>query len=436
MSQNVKDVTMSTKVKIKNYQSIKETEVTVDGFTIIIGKNNIGKSAVLRAIEGALTNQSGSDFIREGTKQTEVHFEHKDLVIDWKKGAKTSYVINGETYSALNRAVPEPILKAGFTKMEVGDHKLTPQIAPQHDPLFLLDMPGAVVTEILAALYNLNTLSKADELCQKELRGQKSMLKTREMDLTTVQGKLDSFNGFDAVKLETTELLRINADITKLQAEIAYIQDKESELTHLQDRVKALDTVHKVHVPQYDECEKTDEDLEWLIDRINQFNRLISRLSSLKPIQTFSVPEVNETLLTEVTYLENALNKLQAIQKHVDILNVANTLKIPEINDTIVKETTWLSITEDSVKKCKNRCTNIKELLEFLKKNGVSDLFNQISDMQKDSQGLLTLETDFMLTAKSAKDLRDQIRGITETLNSVNKDLGEYKSCPACGKAI
>ena len=50
---------MATKVNIKNYQSIKDVSFEVDGFTVIIGKNNIGKSAIIRALEAPLANQAG-----------------------------------------------------------------------------------------------------------------------------------------------------------------------------------------------------------------------------------------------------------------------------------------------------------------------------------------------------------------------------------------
>ena len=172
-----------TEITIKNFQSIKKLKFTIDGFTVIVGKNNIGKSAIIRAIKSALTNQSGNEFIRRGEKYTEVKIKKDKLNIEWKKGASTTYKINDQNFSKLNRAIPQPLIDAGFNKMEIGDQKISPIIASQFQPLFLINKNGGVITDVLANLYKIDTLSIADDLCLKELRSQKSFLKTREEDL-------------------------------------------------------------------------------------------------------------------------------------------------------------------------------------------------------------------------------------------------------------
>ena len=49
-----------TRVLIKNFRSIKEAEITLGHCTVLIGPNNVGKTAILDAIRIALTRRWGS----------------------------------------------------------------------------------------------------------------------------------------------------------------------------------------------------------------------------------------------------------------------------------------------------------------------------------------------------------------------------------------
>ena len=66
------------KVTVENFQSIKRAEIDVDGFTVITGPNNSGKTALMRAIRGAFQNAPGSAFIRHGEKECRVEVDLGD----------------------------------------------------------------------------------------------------------------------------------------------------------------------------------------------------------------------------------------------------------------------------------------------------------------------------------------------------------------------
>ena len=66
-------------------------ELEFEGFATIVGKNFIGKSATLRAINAALTNRSGTDFIRWGEKVCEVRIITRDYDILWHKESGNNY---------------------------------------------------------------------------------------------------------------------------------------------------------------------------------------------------------------------------------------------------------------------------------------------------------------------------------------------------------
>ena len=71
------------KVEIKNYQSIVSQTLEVEGLTVVVGKSNVGKSALLRSISASWFGQSGDYFIRDGTPNCEVRCVFDGLEIGW-----------------------------------------------------------------------------------------------------------------------------------------------------------------------------------------------------------------------------------------------------------------------------------------------------------------------------------------------------------------
>ena len=84
---------MITSVKLGNFLSHKDTELTFDnGVTVFIGDNGAGKSSVIDAMTFALfgktTRGNNEETIRDGENQavTQIHFE-----------------VNGKTYHAIKK---------------------------------------------------------------------------------------------------------------------------------------------------------------------------------------------------------------------------------------------------------------------------------------------------------------------------------------------
>ena len=86
-------------VEIQNFQSIDKVAFKIEGFTVLVGRSNIGKSALIRAIHCALTGASGTDFVRHGLDcerrikgnkkckcKSTVLFKTPSLHLIWEKG--------------------------------------------------------------------------------------------------------------------------------------------------------------------------------------------------------------------------------------------------------------------------------------------------------------------------------------------------------------
>lgn len=84
------------KISIQNYRTLENVEVFFNGYyTAISGKNNAGKSNIIRAIRGAL-NQGMRFRIRGGSYLGVEGFDWNDDVTSWKKDSKEDISLNLE----------------------------------------------------------------------------------------------------------------------------------------------------------------------------------------------------------------------------------------------------------------------------------------------------------------------------------------------------
>jgi len=67
------------RVRVEDFQSLQSVDFTATGLTVITGASNIGKTALIRAIEGALFGKPGDYYIKHGEHTTKVRLQDKTL---------------------------------------------------------------------------------------------------------------------------------------------------------------------------------------------------------------------------------------------------------------------------------------------------------------------------------------------------------------------
>lgn len=386
-----------TEISIKNFQSIKDVDLVVDGFTVVVGRNNIGKSAIVRAIDAALTNRTGDSFIRDNEKSTEINIKREGLDLEWKKGVKTSYRINKEIFTALKGDLPKPLIEAGFGRMDLDDKKVSPLIAHQFEPLFLVNKRGSVITEVLAGIYDLDAISNADDACQKDLKAQKSALKTRDGDLNKLQGELEKYKDFETLKEEVKALVEKDKVCCGLQDELALLTNYEVELESLGRSLELLKGFKGIKIPETLECEKLVEENEWLNEKIQELQVLGTSIKKLRGIEGVEMPSSSG-----LDAMAQDVDQLCVWNEQLDIAKKVTT-SYEDILNTISPEIEELS---KSVPKAEDF------LLKFTKAS--------------------QFEQDFMSIAGMAKMTREELRKVTEELDQATKEMSEIKVCPLC----
>ena len=212
------------KISIRDFQSLGQTEIEAKGLTVVVGRSNLGKSALVRAITAALFNRPGEDFIRINRTNAAVTIDGLPTVqktpmrIEWEKGHNLNqFTINNTLYKKVGADAPPVIAAAGYKDIFIGDKErgkgedIRPQIAGQFDPPFLLGKLGSFINDVLSVVSRLGVLLNANGRCAKDLKAAKALLTTRKKDLAAAEAKVTAYQ----------PVLALHARVEALQATLA-----------------------------------------------------------------------------------------------------------------------------------------------------------------------------------------------------------------------
>jgi len=273
------------KIRVRNFQPIADTTIEVEGLTVITGKTNIGKSALIRAMTGALFGATGDHFIRRGEDWCGVGITAPGMTVKWRKvrqgktrpDLQTALEVNGTAHTKIGRDHHKLTEELGLATIETTQARLRPQVALQHDTIFLLTETETTAAEVLKLMSRTDTLVEAQKRAKKDLTDDNSLVKTRTQDRETAEKELKA--------MEPTKELRTKLDQLTKNTE-SHTRDKEKRETEKNKlaRLRELNPVTLPSTPSPQEPKKQEEGL-----------RKLKRLRELKPTQVPTVPtEANQ----------------------------------------------------------------------------------------------------------------------------------------------
>jgi DNA repair ATPase RecN len=288
---------MALTVRVRNFQSIEDATVVIDGFTVVTGANNSGKTALQRAVRGVFTNPPAGALVRHGAKYLSVEITFPDgQTVIWEKGSKVNrYIVNGKTLSGVGRGgVPDEVKALGVHEIKAGSDKIWPQIAQQFvGQVFLLDRPGSMLAEAVADVEKVGQLSSALKLAERDRRSALSSLKVRRKDEQELKTEVESYKGLDDVdsKVSAVETLLTEAEQAELEAtQLGALLER---LQQARDEVDLLIGIEDVSVPPASlaqEAQQTRDEvttLQGLRDKMGRLQRAITRWEAVvKAAQT------------------------------------------------------------------------------------------------------------------------------------------------------
>ena len=296
---------MPITVRVRNFQSIVDATVVIDGFTVVSGPNNSGKTALMRAIRGVFTNAPPGPLVRHGTAHLTVDIDFGDgNTVTWKKGWKkpgqkggtvNEYTVNGTKLGdKVGRGCPDEVAALGMRFIDAGTERLWPQVADQFTgTLFLVNTPGSVVAEAVADVDRVGKLTKALKLSEKDRRSVLSTLKVRRKDVENVDDELEAFKGFDDVITAVGDLEGTlkKADTQKALLDFFLGLHVRWEAAH--QEVTSLDGVESIPEPDPEssrEARKLTSTLRDLTSLSDRHRKVSSSVQHLEGVDDLSIP--------------------------------------------------------------------------------------------------------------------------------------------------
>lgn len=321
-------------VRITNFQSIGDIEFEIAGFTCITGPTNVGKSAVIRAISGALLGSPVTGDVRKGKKFCTVELKSDGWELRWEKGERgvNRYWIPIDSDKALDKVGKgqiEQVAAMGFGSVQVGDDVLQPWLATQFDPVFLMNKSGPAVTDFLSEVSRLNVLQDGITLNVRQKKRCLDQAKVREEEADALREAEAKYSDLDHLLTVRDELDGQFQSLQEYAGRVSLMERLRESIDSEARTIMAIrDPIRDVKIPQ-DRVGPHMESL-LLMEKIwGSMRTEAVRVASLKPIQSAQVPE--DPGGDDVARLSQASRLAAAIDaERSAIALLSTTVSVPE----------------------------------------------------------------------------------------------------------
>lgn len=417
-------------VRIRNFQSIESLEMEINGLTIVMGKSNIGKSAIVRAISSALLNKPVTNMVRHGAKSSLVTLESEDWGLEWEKAERGSnrYEIGGKTLKNVGQGQLEDVAKMGFGSVRIGDQDVHPWLAPQWKPIFLLDIAGTAVTEFISGVARLKVLQDAIGMSLRGRRKRLDRAKLMDEELERLRQRESKFDGLDLLIEARDQLTRQKKSIDSYEERIVQGVKLIDALNGARSSIAVLEPAGDVSLPAPD-LDGEVSTIRHMVEIHDGLTRTAEKVVTLKGVERVSVPkapsEEAEALRRVGDYAA-----IVPLQRSVQVMEGVSNIHVeapPELQGEIERLHSMQSIWEALQRA-------VREILPLRDVGTVKVPQKAFRDgMERLRRGAETLRG--IETAKQDVSSLEQSYGETvASLKVVEDELSSMPLCPTCGQ--
>jgi predicted ATP-dependent endonuclease of OLD family len=299
-------------ITIKNFQCLPSILIQLDRrLTILVGPNDKGKSAVLRALRWLVFNRPlGKAFIRHGTKETMVSVKTSTHTIVRKTGTTNLYKLDRKRFKAFRSEVP-PEIQALFNVADIN-------FQPQHKPLFWFDLTPGQAAKELNRIVDLESIDRVQGEVQKRLRKKKAELEVTKTRLESARSSHRRLKSAKQLTVKMGKLLVRQNDIAVESHHLARIQQLAGTAAGsqaIEENTAAAAAAARVAVSQWQAGEDT-------IERLNLLSRLVDSWPSM-PGTSPTLPDLpkdspQQAKLSSLVGLSSKLdNELEVLESKI-----------------------------------------------------------------------------------------------------------------------
>jgi DNA repair exonuclease SbcCD ATPase subunit len=208
---------------VKGFQSLRDVDISLGKFTVILGESGTGKSAFIRSVlkfvrNDAVSGTSGGEpwsHLPPSVPNAEVDLSVDNHKLRWVKGRDNKYVIDGSPLSKVGKGCPDEVqdvLRMRELSFDGAD-KYHLNFAQQFDMPFLLDDSGSKVAKILGEITNVNILYAANREANARKTQASRTLTVRKEDLDKQTELLKEFVELPSKKRALAQMRELEAQM-------------------------------------------------------------------------------------------------------------------------------------------------------------------------------------------------------------------------------
>ncbi len=424
------------RITIKSYQSIAELDFEVAGFTCITGKTNIGKSAILRAVSGALLNKPVTNQVRTGAKSCSVRIasdvDGQPWGLLWEKAEKglNRYTIDGkaERLENVGQKQPEPIAAFGFSSVRIGDKEMYPWYASQWHPLFLLDEGGPTVTQFISEISGLNVLQDAISLGLRGKRKALDELKVAEADLVQCRANLTKVKALDDLEAMAKDLDNQRQSIAEYEGRVARAKQLHQAIQKLSASVDALEPVGAVGIPRDDMTEQMAGTLA-MKARLAKLEEAAKAIIALRGARSISVPEAPTSEHDAWTRVRKYAG-LDRLRRSVQALEPVERMHLPQPPDgQAFGRLAAAKRYDKQISDLRRAVAKLQTVVSMPQDPGLAEQLSGVSKAKAAWREMRKLQQDIQQLELAKKQVKGDLDGVL-------KELAAIPSCPTCNRPV
>lgn len=335
---------MIESIKICGFQSHKRSIIHLSpGVSVILGKSDCGKSALLRAIRFVVYNKPAGDSFRNwsgSNTEVELTFSDGNVIKRTKTNSENSYTINDEKpLKAFGQGVPDEVQKI----LNMSYVNLQQQL----DSHFLLSETSGEVAAHFNRVANISVIDKSVGKAKREITKTKQSIEHREADLVEKQEQLVGYKDLDSIEKQVKYLSNLDGQKRKIDGDVVALNMWVNRVNKIDNQVDSIKEYLQLEKP-VNELLKKDKlwitanaglkKLRLLVQRIDTIDKQLvdsDTLLNLEPAVNLLLFKVKQKGLLSGNL--RALNNL--VVKHTTLTNKwqENQEKMVELNNTLTE---------------------------------------------------------------------------------------------------
>lgn len=412
-------------IEIENFQSHSHTKLEFDeGVNVIIGPSDSGKTAVIRAMKWIFFNEpSGTDIIKKGESAAKViiKLDSGFKIIRGRGKSKNYYEIiaeNGETqrFEGFGLNVPQEVIDiTGINKIDLGNMKMSLNIAEQLESPFLITDSPSIKANALGKLAGVDIIDKALGNLSKDIYEINSDKKSIEKEIKSQETILESFKYLDDDKITIERLENIFEKVEEYKYKLNLLTNLEKE--------------YNTNLEKTNETKEYLEKFKNIDELLFLYEKLVKKESKLKNYSD---------LINRLEYTDIKIKEINNFLKKVDTDKIYNIYyESFEVNKNLERYNSAYR----NLMNINNQMRNMKNILKKYPDTVYLDkLLLDISDINMKKEKMESLKSKFdnvnQRLNEGNKYIKNLISNYKNAVNTYIELLKESGTCPICYNKI